>query len=662
MKSIKQKIILCCILMVSIALLILGAFAGIMTYNTTIQTVESNMEASAQLAANRISWEIKAYENIAVGLGVIPSISDANVPESEKSEILKQSANQHGLVACNLVYANGESIDGKNYSDREYFQEAMKGNTVVSEPIFSKLTNEIIIVVAAPVWKDGVSGSEVVGCVLTQPDTEFLNDIVRDIKVSENCGAYIIDDEGDTIADVDSEVVKNGENIEALAEADTSGQKGYKTLAESHKRMRNGETGYSSYTLNGVSKFLAYTTIPDTNGWALAIYAPKEDFMSNTYRSIVLTIVVLVIASIAATLIARVLGSKIGSSVRVCTERIQKLADGDLTSSVPVLNNKDETGILSSATQTVVSNTNSIIKDIGRILEAMSQGNFDVHTSQGEQYYIGDYKVLLQYLRDINHKLSNTMSQINEAADQVSAGADQVSSGAQALSQGATEQASSTEELAATINVISDKINENAEHANNALDKTNEAASKLSGASERMNDLVIAMDEISTKSDEIRNIIKTIEDIAFQTNILALNAAVEAARAGEAGKGFAVVADEVRNLASKSAEAANSTNTLIEASLAAVNNGNTLVAEVADMMKGVEDSSSQVTVLNNKITEASNEAADSIKQISVGIEQISCVVQTNSATAEESAAASEELSGQASMLKELMSTFTLRSE
>ena len=181
----------------------------------------------------------------------------------------------------------------------------------------------------------------------------------------------------------------------------------------------------------------------------------------------------------------------------------------------------------------------------------------------------------------------------------------------------------------------------------------------MADANKKMIELVNAMGEISASSDETKKIIKTIEDIAFQTNILALNAAVEAARAGAAGKGFAVVADEVRNLAGKSAEAAQNTTKLIESTVEAISRGNSLVEEVADKMNNVAAAAGAVAEINQKISFASRNTADSIEQITVGVEQISSVVQNNSATAEESAAASEELSGQANMLKDLISTFTI---
>lgn len=660
MKSIGVRILVTCILTVAISLFALGAFACVMTYNTTVSLVNTSITTAASIAADRTYWEIRSYSNIARELGAMPSLSNPTTSDSEISSIMQETINRYELQNCNFIRSNGDCLDGNNYSDREYFQNAMNGNVTVTEPTISRLTGDIMVIIAAPVWKDGIVNSTTVGCVILVPNPEFLNDIVRAIKISDNCGAYIIDQDGDTIADIDSDIVKNGENIEQLAAADTSGQTGYKTLAKCHENMRAGETGFATYTLNGNSKFLAYTPVPNTNGWSLAVYAPVGDFMDSTSRAIVMTVILLIVACVVSAFISVCLGRKIGSSIRVCTERIEKLAVGDLTSPVPEVRSKDETGRLSEATKTVVSNLNNIISDIGRILEAMSTGNLNVHTAENERFYVGDCQKLLHYVRDINHKLSATMSDISTASEQVAAGSDQVSAGAQALSQGATEQASSVQELAATINVVSDMINENSNDSEKANNLTTEAASQLSEASNKMQSLIGAMNEISNSSAETKNIIKTIEDIAFQTNILALNAAIEAARAGDAGKGFAVVADEVRNLAAKSAEAAQNTTQMIEGTVTAIENGSDLVNQTAEMMNEAVTSASQVTELNGKIATSAKEASDSLKQISVGIDQISNVVQTNSATAEESAAASEELSAQAATMKSLVGAFTLR--
>lgn len=656
MKSIGAKILVSCILTVGISLFTLGIFACIMTYTATSEIAREGMVAASLVAAERSEWEMTSYINVVKQLGTTKRLSDSSITLDDLNTLLDQATNQFGFQNIMVVNADGACLDGNNYSDREYFKNAMQGKTTITEPTVSRVTGELLMIFAGPIWANGEVGSTVTGCIFAVPDPEFLNDIVRGINISENCDAYIIDKHGDTIADVDSELVKKGENIEALAQSDST----YSTLAGFHAKMRAGESGFGEYSLNGTSKYLAYAPIEGTDGWSLAVYAPTGDFMGGTNRALILTVIVLIVACAVSTFISIRLGKKVGSSVRICTERIEKLSVGDLTSPVPEINSKDETGRLSEATKLTVSTLNNIISDIGRILESMSNGNLNVHTAQNEHYYVGDCSQLLKSLRDINHKLSRTMANIRTSADQVAAGSDQVSAGAQALSQGATEQASSVEELAATISVVADMIHQNAADAEQATAKTNEAGDKLTNATKMMDSLISAMNEISTSSDETKKIIKTIEDIAFQTNILALNAAIEAARAGEAGKGFAVVADEVRNLAAKSAEAAQNTTEMIEGTVAAIENGNSLVNQAAEMMNNVMHSASQATDLTNKISDSTKEAADSIKQISVGIEQISNVVQTNSATAEESAAASEELSAQATTLNELVGAFTLR--
>lgn len=334
----------------------------------------------------------------------------------------------------------------------------------------------------------------------------------------------------------------------------------------------------------------------------------------------------------------------------------KKMAVGDYDVQIDY-HSQDEVGSLASSMRSMMTTTKAIIVDTSRALNEVANGNFDI---EPQSEFLGVFKGVETAITQIISGLSNTMSQIKEAADSVSTGSEQVSAGAQALAQGATEQASAVQELSASINEISEHIRGNASNAQEASNLVVKVSGNIQDSNVQMTEMMSAMNQISDSSSQISKIIKTIEDIAFQTNILALNAAVEAARAGVAGKGFAVVADEVRSLATKSSEAAKQTNVLIDGSVARVENGVKIATETARSLAEVVEGAQEVTTLITKISQVSSDQANSICQINRGVEQISSVVQTNSATSEQSAAASETLNGQANRMRRMMARFKLK--
>ncbi|QHI73283.1 methyl-accepting chemotaxis protein [Aminipila terrae] len=651
MNSIKKKVLAITLVLLLLSLSVVSIIFAALSFNGTLTTVETIMGETAKTAAKNVANKLVSTENIIQELGTISRLTNPDSTLESKQEILNSKIKKFNFIDLTVTDVKGISLQNTDYSGEEYFQKAVKGEVFAGEPEKSSDGN-MVMHLAAPLWKDGLYDTEIAGTIIVTLDGKYLSNITNNITVGKSGHCYILDKQGTTIAYTDFESVKAQDNSINDAKSDSS----LKDLASLEQRAIKGEECFGTMEFSGIKKIVFYTPVPGTNGWSLGISVAKNEFMKTIYRAVAVSTGISVIALILAGIIMVAFATKLVRPIKEMENVVYEISQGNFDVDITYQSN-DEIGKMAESMRSMISSTKEIIDDTARALGEMAQCNFDVYS---EVEYVGVYKNIKSAMHNIITELNQTLSNIKISAEQVNLGAEQVASGSQSLAQGSVEQTSSIEKLSESVSLISDQIKQNAQNAESANSQSAKVESELEHSNMQMNKMMDAMGDISGKSTEISKIIKAIEDIAFQTNILALNAAVEAARAGTAGKGFAVVADEVRNLAGKSAEAAKNTTSLIEDTVSAVEDGTSIAAETAEVINTVVQSTKQVVSAITEIARASAEQADSISQITVGLDEISAVVQSNSATAEESAAASEELSGQANLLQDSVRKFKLK--
>ena len=631
---------------------------------TVYDSKKTQLTLESEASSNQLAGFFEQYEKEVETLAVNPQIRAVLSETKAGDDILKAkdmgdvenylvntaAADEENLMAAWIADLDASVItqsdgftseDGWDITGRAWYSCIESGQTVLTEPYIDSSTGGLILSAAAPVYDEN---GNVLGAAGLDISLDHVNEVMSGYKIGSNGYVLLLSTDGTIIYHPQSDWIQQN-----IADVEVS--------SNVVNAVVNGQTKFLKYKANGTTKYGNVTEVGST-GYVVISNMPSSEYFQRVYITLGVLALVFAVGIIIVMEKIRRTSAALSKPITELNETAQKLAQGDLDVTIDVLadNEIGELGESIGATVDRLKEYIDYLDEASHALDQIAEGKLAIEL---KQEYVGEFQKLKVALLNISGSMNEVMHGISDSSQMVATSAGELAKAAQGLAEGSGTQAAAVEELVATASSVTEQVEESKADAKRSADETENVTTMMEQSQEKMGEMMEAVRKIHETSEQVVGIIKTIEEIADQTNLLSLNASIEAARAGEAGKGFAVVADEIGKLALESSKAANMTRNLIGVSMEEINKGNDIAQGVMSSLKDAVDAVDKVNGMIQKTAESAADQAQSMEQIKVGIEEISQGIQDNSAIAEESSATSQELASQADVLNNMVQRFEL---